>query len=1057
MNTTNIDEYKKRLESQGLTQQEVDRRLGLAHKFKGWIEQKEPVRTTPVQLPAEVVTKTTPRSHIILIGLLLIAGVMLTFGAVMAAKNTKDPAQKRTYVPNTRTLSFSGKLTDSQGLIIAEKTSVILSLYNSSTGGSQVYSSGVCKIIPSIKGEFETTIGGACGSPIRNDVFINNPTLFLGIKIGNDPEMTPRSPITALGSPSALPNDSQLTLNEDGNVLLNHEHPGINSTMESANFAITSAKGLLLQTAQDGDITLSATESGQIKFLVGGEQVGAFTNSGNIEVAGDILPTNTGIQDLGSSNNRFKNIYVDNIYPGLSGISGYFKREGNTLSTTAVGDELILGSATTSSARIRLSPLSSDKSWFNAGNFGIGTTNPTFNLDIAGTTRITGDATFGKNLLFTTASAISLPGNTVNALAVQTDMLSFDTKNNRVGIGTLTPVNKLTVADSQGTMSSLWVENSDAGANAKGVSIKLGFTGAGNTSNEFITFIKGNGEVQGKIQSNGASGVSYSSGGGDFAEYFLKDTNLPLESSTTWSMGTVVCIVADGMVRPCDSESRTLLGVISSNAAFVGNSKGEHDDRYVLVGLVGQLPVRVDSSSGVIKSGDALKSTTSEVTSGVVRTATTSGRIIGFAKEDYSGSGTKTIQATIQPGYFEIASALAYDGHQLTQPERDTIRDIQKNIGGLVEKYVNLVADRINVREKLTSPVIETDKLIADKAEIKTITADKIVPKKNEDVVIDLAPEPIEPERDSEPGRGALSSLLIKGFENKTVASVDSAGNATFSGTLQGETIQVKEATVSGTLTANRIEASNISDIEKMVNDLKNQPLPDARLYEKDTSVYKNIGPLESITVLNKASFYDASVANSLLAGNISIMDNTITGLSFELKLNALATINLLDGAVVVSREGDLTTKGEVIAQKGIRTNHISGLEKGDTVKIDTSVDVDGSGHFSNGIGVDTFIADAKSTKSEDNLTAAISTNAQSAGTGEIPPGKENVIIYNERLTKDSLVYLTSTSKTENQPVYVSNKKPCLNDAETSCKSYFIVTIDSPIRTTATFNWWIIN
>lgn len=1087
MKITSIDEYRKRLETQGLTAQEIERRIGLANKFKDWIEKKDaPPGAAPTQahvqpqvLPQSSTTITTknntPVSHIVLVGLVFILGIMLTFGVVMATKNTSYPITKTSYVPNTRTLSFSGKLTDAQGLIIAEKTHVVLSLYSSQTGGNQVYSSGVCKVLPNMKGEFETTIGGACGSPIREDVFTRNPNIYLGIKIGNDAEMTPRSPIISSAKASPSAGAAGLGMDENGDILLTHEHPGIQSTMESANFAITSAKGLLLQTAADGDITLSATESGQIKFLVGGQQVGAITNSGNIEVTGNILPTNTGIQDLGSSNNRFRAMYADNIYPGLFGISGYLKREGNTLSTSTVGDELILGSSSASSAKIRLSPFTADKSWFNAGNFGIGTTNPTFNLDVAGTTRIGGDLTVGApRVSFLTATALSLPGNTVNALAFQTDMLSLDTKNNRVGIGTITPSNKLTVADSQGNMSTLWVENADSGASAKGISVKLGFTGGGNTSNEFITFIKGNGEVQGKIQSNGASGISYSSGGGDFAEYFLKDVNFPLESPPSWAPGTVVCIVADGMVRPCDNTSGAILGVISNNAAFVGNSKGENDEKYVLVGLVGQLGVRVDARSGIIKSGDPLTSfVTSEVTkvSGIVTTALHSGRIIGFAKEGYNGVGSKTIQATIQPGYFEIVSerqlaSLSYDGHELT----GQTSSILTSLGGSLEKYANLIADRINVREKLTSPVVETDQLVAEKADIKTIQTEKIVPKENSDIVVHLSGET---KRDFEPGRGKLSSLLIKGFENQTVASFDAAGNATISGTLQAQNIETElittdrldtsnlraqEATVSGTLTANRIEASNISDIEKMVNDLKNQPLPDARLYEKDTSVFDTVGPIDSLTVLGKTSLYDISVANSFMAGNVAIADDTIAGLSFELKLNALSTINLLDGAVVVSREGNLTTKGELIAQ-GITIHNDHGKEV-------ASINASGSAYFAGGIGVDTFIANSNNTQSKNSLTAAISTNAESAGDGEIPAGKINVAIYNQRLTTNSLVYLTSTSKTENQPVYVSNKNICQSDPSDqsdrsdeldSCRSYFVVTIDSPIKSTATFNWWIIN
>lgn len=1102
MTIPSINQYRQKLQSQGLTPDEVERRVLLASSFTGWMQKKQaPVATTTPQSPPSsgirMASATTPSHKKLLFSLVSGSLVLLVLiGAAIARthQNSATIESKQVYKPNTRTLSFSGKLTDATGFIIANKTKVVLSLYNDSLGGKQVYSSGVCTVYPNLQGIFQTTIGKACGSPIREDVFTTNPQLYLGIKIGNDVEMQPRTPISSQTASGNTPT-GDLAIDSNGEIVLSTETPAIRSTLESANFAITSARGVLLQSSLDGDVTLSATESGQIKFLVGGGQVGTIKSTGELAITGNIIPTNTGIQDLGSSNNRFKSLYVENIYPGLSGISGYFKREGNTLSTTNAGDELILGSSVASLSRIRLSPYTSDKSWINTGNFGIGTTNPTFNLDIAGTTRIGGDVTIGalsshkvnfnaSTLLFTNATGIGLPGNTVNALAFQTDLLSLDTKNNRMGIGTISPTNKLTVVDSQANLSTFKVENTNSDASSKGVLIKLGFTGGGNTSNEFITFVKGNDEVQGKIQSNGASGISFTSGGGDFAEYFLKDSTLDRSDTSMWKAGTLMCLVADGMARPCDTTYTNVLGVVSNNAAFVGNSKGEHDEKYTLVGLVGQLPVRVSSKSGAIASGDPLSYSSMP---GEVARATKNMRIVGFAQENYDGTSTKTIRATIQPGYYEITQKdqLVYDGTTLTTP--------RESLTGLIARYTHLIAKTIQVEEKISSPVVETSKLVAQKIESNKIETQTIQPIPKSDVVIDLAPKESEA---SSTGSGPLSKLLIQGFNNETVASFDASGNATLSGTLQAQNVAAqsveaqtvsssqlitKEASVSGTLIANRIEASNITDIEKMVNDLKNAPLPDSRLYEKDTSVFKTVGPIDDITVLNKASFYDASVANSLMAGSVLIKDDTITGLAFELKLTALSSINLLDGAVMIARDGTLTTKGEVIAQKGIRTNHVSPINKGEDIKVSlsnqsptpaslqilnddaeqvASINASGSAYFGGGIGVNTFIADSGDVQNKSNLTAAISTNAQSAGTGEIPAGKSNIIIYNDKLSKNSLVYLTSTSKTENQPVYVSEKKSCeaINTPiPTECQSYFVVTIDSPIKTAATFNWWIIN
>ncbi len=1103
MNIPSINQYRQQLQNQGLTPDEIERRVLLASSFSGWVQNK---KTSSTFTSDQTVNNANEKTNPIHLGprttqiYTVIAGIfiaLLAIGSMIAysQKGASAINTKSVYKPNTRTLSFTGKLTDTSGFIIANKTKVVLSLYTDSLGGKQVYSSGACTVTPNLQGIFQTTIGGACGSPIREDVFTTNPQLYLGIKVGNDEEMKPRTPITSHATDTEAAT-SDMLVNTQGELALSTETPAIRSTLESANFAITSARGILLQSSLDGDVTLSATESGQIKFLVGGGQVGTIKSTGELVITGNIIPTNTGVQDLGSSNNRFNSLYVENVYPGLSGVSGYLKREGNTLTTTNAGDEFVLGSSTANQARIRLSPFTSDRSWINAGNFGIGTTNPTFNLDVAGSTRIGGDITLGASssqkvnfnsttLSFSNATGIALPGNTVNALAFQTNLVSLDTKNNRLGVGTITPTNKLSVVDSQSNLSTLRVENTNNEPSSKGMLIKLGYTGGGNTSNEFITFVKGNDEVQGKIQSNGASGVSFTSGGGDFAEYFLKDTSTYDINNALWNAGSLMCLVADGMVRPCSNSYNNILGVVSNNAAFVGNSKGESDEKYTLVGLVGQLPVKVSPSSGVIASGDPL---TYSNTPGEVTRATRSMRIVGFAQESYNGTDSKTIRATIQPGYFEIhqKNQFTYDGTNLSTP--------RQNISGFISEFSTLIAKTIRVDEKISSPIVDTNKLVAQEARVNVVQ-----PASQRDLVINLAPsenESTTAATTNNPSAGPLSKLLIQGFNNETVAAFDASGNATLSGTLQAQNVNAenitsqniestqlttKEASISGTLIANRIEASNITDIEKIVNELKNAPLPDARLYEKDTSVFNTMPPINDITVLNKASLYDASVANSLLAGSVSIKDNTITGLGFELKLTALASINLLDGAVIIARDGTLTSKGELIAQKGIRANHLSPINKGEDIKVSlsnqsptpaslqilnddaeqvASINASGSAYFEGGIGVNTFIAESGDVQNKSSLTAAISTNAQSAGTGEIPAGKSNIIIYNEKLSKHSLVYLTSTSKTENQPVYVSEKRSCEQNTTPTpadCKGYFVVTIDSPIKTAATFNWWIIN
>ena len=100
----------------------------------------------------------------------------------------------------------------------------------------------------------------------------------------------------------------------------------------------------------------------------------------------------------------------------------------------------------------------------------------------------------------------------------------------------------------------------------------------------------------------------------------------------------------------------------------------------------------------------------------------------------------------------------------------------------------------------------------------KKIITNEIKPQ-NQDVIINLEPT-VSPQSTDSVDKGQLARLIIKGLEGKTVTTIDSAGNASFSGQLIADSIQINaDATVAGTLTADKIEAGNINDLTKTVFD----------------------------------------------------------------------------------------------------------------------------------------------------------------------------------------------------------------------------------------------
>ncbi|MEM4722154.1 MAG: FG-GAP-like repeat-containing protein, partial [Candidatus Methanomethylicaceae archaeon] len=195
----------------------------------------------------------------------------------------------------------------------------------------------------------------------------------------------------------------------------------------------------------------------------------------------------------------------------------------------------------------------------------------------------------------------------------------------RIGEATGSAGFRLSVSDHKAATVAAMIENLAAGSDADGLAIKLGYLGAGSSGNSFLTFLNGRGQIHGRIRSNAAGGVVYQTSGIDFAEYFEKehpDDNLPT--------GTLVCQGEKG-VRACrrDTDQGRYLGIISAHPAFLG---GVETDTSVIVGLVGQVPVKVDPSSPPIASGDLL---TFAPLDGYAMKATSSGFMVGRALEDW--------------------------------------------------------------------------------------------------------------------------------------------------------------------------------------------------------------------------------------------------------------------------------------------------------------------------------------------------------------------------------------------------------------------------------------
>jgi virginiamycin B lyase len=217
------------------------------------------------------------------------------------------------------------------------------------------------------------------------------------------------------------------------------------------------------------------------------------------------------------------------------------------------------------------------------------------------------------------------------------NVLAVVDKDGRFGIGTTTPGSGLSVAanDDDGYVSSFRnASSSDSPLN--GLLRLSTAVSASGTDARFIQFYAGatsetNGTGIGRIRLNNG-GVSYESGGADFAEYFSTD------DASRYEAGDVVALDGQGrVVKTTLGSDRNLLGVVSDTAAFIGNAKETYatDSGKLVVGLLGQLDVKVSTIGGEIRKGDLL---TSSPVEGYAMKASGAGMILGTALEDFDGT-----------------------------------------------------------------------------------------------------------------------------------------------------------------------------------------------------------------------------------------------------------------------------------------------------------------------------------------------------------------------------------------------------------------------------------
>lgn len=417
---------------------------------------------------------------------------------------------------------------------------------------------------------------------------------------------------------------------------------------------------------------------------------------------------------------------------------------------------------------------------------------------------------------------------------------SFFNTGGNLGIGTNTPLARLHVTDSQSTSGVSFIENTSTSPNADVLTLKINGVSL-TTDNTFISFIDGTASQAGSIRASGSGGVSYLTTGSDFAEYFKKENY-----TESLSTGDVVCLGSTGGVTRCDNTYTTIIGVITDRAGFVGASDKADDKGYALVGLHGQIPVRILASEH-IQAGDSLTFSSSK---GLVKKANETGQIVGRALE--SSQGKTTVLAYIQPTWHNPTISITDSGNLSvipdqsqendTEPQTYTVFNTQngefiKTIGtfseivtgtirtGLLQATDILVEGGITVTGTIASSFITaqdisaqtieaTENILARTIKAEAIQAETIVvPIIESETVRTSILSPVSDDTLTIHLRDKQVALINKNQPNKPVATIDEDGNASFSGNLNTNSITVSNDIKTASITAHTLSVSDDASI----------------------------------------------------------------------------------------------------------------------------------------------------------------------------------------------------------------------------------------------------
>jgi len=528
--------------------------------------------------------------------------------------------------------------------------------------------------------------------------------------------------------------------------------------------------------------------------------------------------------------------------------------------------------------------------------------------------------------------------------------------------------------------------------------------------------------------------VSFFYGHGDLAENYQVSGTILRGGLVSIDNTTAKTTIASSSTHP------NLIGVVSTKPGAVmdvdggfqigSDTKPVYTNEKVPVGLVGAVPVLVTSQNGSVSNGDAIGISTIP---GFGTKMTTAGQIVGktLEKLDTTSCTTATevdsivwpeddgknslkpcfqlpdgtyvgkVMVAVAPTWYDPDVYLTSTGDlKISEawPNQNLVT-ITPEVKSYQLTNGQVLINKIGAYAKLVSANIR-----AGLIESEVIKTNIISPIANTDLIVDLQPD----------NATASSKLVIKGVDDKEVASIDATGLLTAYG-LQ----LTADATVAGTLYANKIESERLNAIEELLREVEtNQALlTEASLWDTNTAT-------DSALIADSLQTTDLYVTGQAAMTSLFVSDNfttkNINSLTDALQIQSLASapLEIMAGKIIIDTNGNTKFLGNVEVAGDLKINNII---------------------------VATNTPGEPGLTPEVSIAGEITTNA-TAGTATLPAGLAELKIVNPKLNLNSLIYLTPVSSTQNKVLYVKSKDVGI----------FTIGFNEAIDTDVEFNWWII-